>query len=166
MYCNTEALVLYWYCIPSKRLLLIILAAYLVIYKIMMRKTTALPDLDWDTPLPEELQKDWKTAIKLLVEQEEVVFDRGTTPVNALGRPELVCYWDGSLLAYAALLYIIERANYNMLVVSMKETVEMMNTKDMSELATFWEKMHLLDQGKVGFGRQIFVGYKLPVLSP
>jgi hypothetical protein len=112
------------------------------------------------------LQKDWKTAIKLLVEQEEVVFDRGTTPVNALRRPELVCYWDGSLLAYAALLYIIERANYNMLVVSMKETVEMMNTKDVSELATFWEKMHLLDQGKVGFGCQIFVGYKLPVLSP
>ena len=52
------------------------------------------------------MQKDWKAAIRLLVEQEEVVFDRGTKPANALGRPELVGYWDGSLLAYAALLYI------------------------------------------------------------
>ena len=52
------------------------------------------------------MQKDWRAALKLLVEQEEVVFDRGTKPDNALGRPELVGYWDGSLLAYAALLYI------------------------------------------------------------
>ena len=64
-----------------------LISAYLVIFKIMMRKTTALPDLDWDTPLPEEKQKDWKAAIRLLVEQEEVVFDRGTNPANALGRP-------------------------------------------------------------------------------
>ena len=34
------------------------------------------------------------------------MFDRCTRPSNALGRPELVGYWDGSLLAYAALLYI------------------------------------------------------------
>jgi hypothetical protein len=77
-----------------------LISAYLVIFKIM------IPNLDWDTPLTEEMQKDWKAAIRLLVEQEEVVFDRGTKPANALGRPDLVGYWDGSLLAYAALLYI------------------------------------------------------------
>ena len=75
-------------------------SAYLVIFKIMMRETTALPDLDWDIPLPEEMQKDRKAAIRLLVEQEEVVFDKGTRPANALGRPELVGYWDGSFLVW------------------------------------------------------------------
>jgi hypothetical protein len=59
------------------------------------------------------MQKDWKTAIRMLVEQEEVVFDRGTRPSNAQGRPELVGYWDGSLLAYAALLYIRWLLNIN-----------------------------------------------------
>ena len=83
-----------------------LISAYLVIFKIMMRETTALPDLDWDDPLPKEMQEDWKSAIRMLVEQEEIVFDRCTRPSNALGRPELVGYWDGSLLAYAALLYI------------------------------------------------------------
>ena len=81
-------------------------SANLIIFKIMMRETSALSDLDWDTPLPKEMQKDCKTAIKLVVEQEDVVFDRGTKPANALGRPEWVSYWDGSLLAYAALLYM------------------------------------------------------------
>ena len=83
-----------------------IISAYLVIFKIMMRETTALPDLGWDDPLPEEMQEDWKKAIKMLVSRDEVVFDRGTKPTNAMGRPELIGYWDGSLLAYAALLYI------------------------------------------------------------
>ena len=83
-----------------------LISAYLVILKIMMRETTALPDLGWDTPLPEEMQKDWTVAIRLLLEQEEVVLDRGTKPSNALVRPESMGYWDGSLLAYAALLYI------------------------------------------------------------
>ena len=35
-----------------------LISAYLVIFKIKMRETTALPDMDWDTPLPEEMQKD------------------------------------------------------------------------------------------------------------
>ncbi|MCP4995043.1 MAG: hypothetical protein GY934_14860, partial [Gammaproteobacteria bacterium] len=83
-----------------------LISAYLVIFKIMMRETTALPDLGWDDPLPKEMQEDWKKAIKMLVSEDEVVFDRGTRPHNAMGRPELIGYWDGSLLAYAALLYI------------------------------------------------------------
>jgi hypothetical protein len=59
------------------------------------------------------MQKDCKTAIRMLVEQEEVVFDRGTRPSNAWGRPELVGYWNGSLLAYTALLYIRWLLNTN-----------------------------------------------------
>jgi hypothetical protein len=39
-----------------------LISAYLLIYKMMMRKTTALPDLDWDTPLPEDMQTDWKPS--------------------------------------------------------------------------------------------------------
>ena len=55
-----------------------LISAYLVIFKIMMRETTALPDLDWDDPLPKEMQEDWKSAISMLVEHEEIVFDRCT----------------------------------------------------------------------------------------
>ena len=67
-----------------------LISAYQVIFKIMMRETTALPDLGWDNLLPKEMQEDWKKAIKMLVSQDEVVFDRGTKPSNATGRPELI----------------------------------------------------------------------------
>ena len=60
-----------------------LISAYLVIFKIMMRETTALPGLDWDDPLPKEMQEDWKLAIRMLVEQEEIVFDRCTRPFLA-----------------------------------------------------------------------------------
>ena len=63
-------------------------------------------DKDWDTALHGSVQVVWKMAIRSLMEQEEVLFNRGTKPKNAVGRPELVGYWDGSLLAYAALVYI------------------------------------------------------------
>ena len=34
----------------------------MVTFKIKMRETATLPDLDWDNPLLEEMQKDWKAA--------------------------------------------------------------------------------------------------------
>ena len=52
------------------------------------------------------MQRDCKEAIVMLMEQEEIVLDRSTRLTNAKGRPELVGYWDGTLLAYAALVYI------------------------------------------------------------
>jgi hypothetical protein len=53
-----------------------------------------------------------------------------------------------------------------MLVVSMKETVEMMNTQDVSGLATFW-KQCIWTRGRLGLAIRSLLGPdKLPVLSP
>ena len=60
-----------------------------------------------------------------------------------------------------------ERANYMMLVMSMKETVEMMDIKDVSGLATFWEQCICWTRGRLGLAVRSLLGPdKLPVLSP
>ena len=63
-------------------------------------------DLDWDTPLPEKWQIVWRKLVVELIEADAVVFNRGTKPQNAIGRPELIEYWDGSEEACAALIFV------------------------------------------------------------
>ena len=40
------------------------------------------------------------------MEAPSISFDRSVRPKNAVGRPELIGYWDGSDLAYAAVIYV------------------------------------------------------------
>ena len=94
-----------------------LLCAYLITLKIGMRElcsyevTADTPEnekckLDWDDQLPAGLEKKWKNLIKELVLAEEIIFARGTKPERAVGRPELIGLWDGSMEAYSALIYI------------------------------------------------------------
>ena len=62
--------------------------------------------LGWDDPLPEEMQKAWKDAICDIVTAPEIKFKRATRPENAKGRPEAIGFWDGSLVAFDANIYI------------------------------------------------------------
>jgi hypothetical protein len=60
-----------------------------------------------------------------------------------------------------------EKADYMMLVLAMKETVEMMDVRDMSGLATFWEQCICWTRGRLGLAVTSLLGPdKLPVLSP
>ena len=63
--------------------------------------------LGWDDPIPTKVAQDtWLAVIRSLVEAEKVSFPRATTPSNAIGKPQLICYFDGSDVAYAAAIYI------------------------------------------------------------
>ena len=81
------------------------LGAYLVKFRLMMREVAALKT-GWDEPLPKELQVRWREMVRELVHMPEVFIKRCVQPQLAIGPPELVVYWDGSLVAYAATVYI------------------------------------------------------------
>ena len=83
-----------------------LISAYLIKFKIFMRTVTSYPDLDWDTPLPAQLQDIWRGLVREIVVAEQIVFPRGTKPASAVGRPEIIGYWDGSDVAYTAVVYI------------------------------------------------------------
>ena len=77
---------------------------------ITIRLKTAIKELfrlkiGWDDPLPEEQQEEWGKLISMMVHQGKVKFQRCTKPEDAVGRAELVSYWDGSDAAFAAAIY-------------------------------------------------------------
>ena len=56
--------------------------------------------------MPEELQEAWKKLVKEVVLAQEIEIAWSVKPLNTVGRPELISYWDGSDLAYAGVIYI------------------------------------------------------------
>ena len=64
-------------------------------------------NLDWDDPIVSvDMQNIWLELIHMLVEAGRVSFPRSVTPSNAVGKPQLICFFDGSDVAYAATIYI------------------------------------------------------------
>lgn len=63
--------------------------------------------LTWDTPLPQELQKEWQQIITDLVRVGEIPFPRSIRPRESRGRCTLVIFFDGSSKASAAVVYAI-----------------------------------------------------------
>ena len=63
------------------------------------------PALDWDDVVSSEKQAEWTQLLGLLSSAKAVKFPRATRPKNAIGKPELVGYFDGSDNAYAAVIY-------------------------------------------------------------
>ena len=68
-------------------------------------KEIYMVDLEWDTPLEGELRDTWVRLLKSLVRIGTVKFARGTRPKGAVGRCILICFFDGSNCAFAAVVY-------------------------------------------------------------
>ena len=65
------------------------------------------PELGWDEPLPTGPDRNrWLKLIHLLVHSKAITFRRCIKPANAVGPCQLVCFFDGSDDAFAAVIYI------------------------------------------------------------
>ena len=64
------------------------------------------PQLDWDDVMPDEKKREWIELLNLLRDVDCVKFPRATKPMNALGQPDLIGYFDGLDNAYAAAIYL------------------------------------------------------------
>ena len=83
-----------------------LLAPITIAAKIILRKVWASqPQIDWDDPLPKEIQKDWDSFREILSYIPEVVFERSIKPLNGT-LPILIILSDGSKQAYGAAAYI------------------------------------------------------------
>ena len=67
------------------------------------------PDLDltWDTPLPDQLQEEWKNKIRMLGQTPQVEFNRCLRPDNSTDNYSIVVYFDGSDAAFSCVLYAV-----------------------------------------------------------
>ena len=71
--------------------------------------------LNWDEPLPTDLQKYFKNLIRLVVEAGDLEFRRCTKPEDAEGRCVMVTYFDGADEAFSAVIYLrwkVKRGGY------------------------------------------------------
>ena len=64
--------------------------------------------LDWDTPLDGGLRDMWLGYMEkeMLVKTCGIKFNRATRPVNAVERCILVCFFDGSDLAFGVVIFV------------------------------------------------------------
>ena len=83
-----------------------LLAPVTVSAKIIMRKVwAARPSIEWDDPLPDELQRDWNNFRESLLEAKKLTFSRSVKPKGG-SSPEMVIFSDGSKDAYGTAAYI------------------------------------------------------------
>ena len=60
----------------------------------------------WDIPISDSLYNKWKLYFKDLFFIHNVSFDRCTKPKNAIGKPILILFCDGSKLAFGSCAYL------------------------------------------------------------
>ena len=75
--------------------------------KLMMRVLwTEERYLNWDDPIPVNIQNGWKLFFKDLLQLDNVRFKRCVKPQTAVGDPELIMFSDGSKESFGAVSHI------------------------------------------------------------
>lgn len=62
--------------------------------------------LFWDRPMSEQSREKWISFFKELFGLEDLNFQRCLKPMNAIGKPMLIIFSDGSNIAYGACAYV------------------------------------------------------------
>ena len=86
-----------------------LLAPILLTAKLLLRRTWEgdCAKLDWDDPLPNNLVKDIVAYFVELYDLEDLEFSRSIWPKEeTVGKPDLVCFSDGSEVAFGTAVYI------------------------------------------------------------
>ena len=91
--------------VSSQYDLLGIAACLMIILKVQLKALYKL-ELDWDTPLEGPPRGVWVGLLEMLVRTGGIVFNRATKPDNTVGRCDLVCFFDGSDLAFGMVIYV------------------------------------------------------------
>ena len=71
-------------------------------YKIEMGKLHKMKDIEWDTILEGDVEKEWKNLLEEMVNLPEFIFERSVKPQDCDGPPELFIYYDGGKPAFSA----------------------------------------------------------------
>ena len=74
--------------------------------RLMLRQTWLLKDIGWDDVLPDHMYEEWIRFFRCLFELNQFVIPRCAKPENAVGKPVLVIFSDGSEAAYGFSAYV------------------------------------------------------------
>ena len=84
-----------------------IITPFTVRAKIILRKVWAYsPKIGWDDAIPNEILNEWNTFMMDMPNIQNLGFERSLTPEDAIGKPFLIIFSDGSKEAYGAVVYI------------------------------------------------------------
>ncbi|KAK4304812.1 hypothetical protein Pmani_023247 [Petrolisthes manimaculis] len=82
--------------------------------------------INWDEPLSEQISLKWKKIFFDLYEIDSLVFNRCVKPCDAVGKPTLVVFSDGSTQAYGTCAYIrwkVESGEYVSKLIAAKNRI-------------------------------------------
>ena len=75
--------------------------------KVAFRNLFAIePKLAWDDPIPSHQRELWIFLMEMMISAKEISFLRATRPIGAVGKSQLICYFDGSDDAFSGVLYV------------------------------------------------------------
>ena len=78
---------------------------YTIKFKIGMKNVVNL-GLTWDEALPESYQQIWRDWLVEMIRSKPVFFPRSIAVEEAESRPEIIGFFDGSDLAFCAVVYL------------------------------------------------------------
>lgn len=82
-----------------------LICPFTLLAKIYLRETWSI-NLGWDDPLPDEMRVKWLQFFKQLFHLEDLHFGRALQPPDAVSKPSLILFSDGSDKAYGFAAYI------------------------------------------------------------
>ena len=62
---------------------------------------------DWDKEVSNNMSSKWYDIIRECLQHGNLFFKQSTRPPNAIGKPKIVTFWDGSFAATCAVVYVI-----------------------------------------------------------
>ena len=63
-------------------------------------------NVGWDESLDREVQEEWRLLLKEVVQYPKFVLPRSAKPIDSIGDPDLIAFWDGADPAYAGCIYL------------------------------------------------------------
>lgn len=97
----------------------VILQAKIMMRSMITRSHSGDKEIEWDDPLDTAMVNKWKQFFVDLYELEKLTFQRTLKPSNAMGRPSLIIFSDGSMQAYGACAYVRWQTTENKFVASL-----------------------------------------------
>ena len=88
-----------WYDLPG------LVSPYTMKFKLLLQESVQVSE-GWDTSLPEDIQRRWKSELKDVVGMETLYFPRSCKSSNAVGEPGLVGFHDGADKGHGGALYL------------------------------------------------------------
>ena len=63
-------------------------------------------NVGWDESLDRKVQEEWRLLLKEVVQYPKFVLPRSAKPIDSIGDPDLIAFWDGADPAYAGCIYL------------------------------------------------------------